>query len=104
MYRDKQLTAISEFQEGGAMITQKEYKKYPEEYWIGKKVRTLLDIENGYITIPKGFILRIDRKYQGFSLSAIDVCPHCGIGRKISISRVKPYHLELIEDKITEVI
>ena len=84
------------------MITQKDYKKYTEKYWIGKKVRTLIDIENGSVTIPKGFILMISDKNKGFSLTAIEVCPHCKIGRKLNITRVDPSELELVEDKPKE--
>lgn len=78
------------------MITNKEYKQHPESYWKDKEVVTLNDIQNGWYLIPKGTKLRIHRKYQGFSLEGLDVCPHCKIGIKISISRVNPNGLTLL--------
>ena len=71
------------------MITQEEYKKYPETYWKGITVITLREIKNGWYDIPPGTKLKITRKYKGFSLDGLEVCEHCKIGRVISISRVE---------------
>lgn len=81
------------------MITNKEYFNKPESFWMDKKVRTLKDMRNGWFEIPKGTILKITRKYQGFSLEGIEVCPHCKIGKRLSISRVEGINLELLEDQ-----
>ena len=78
------------------MVTWKEYKQKPESYWKGKKIRTLIKMENGNIVIPQGTILIIDRKYKGFTLTGIKDCPHCGIGRKLYISRVTPIEVEMV--------
>lgn len=78
------------------MITQREYKKYPETHWKGLKVRTLSKMQNGSYVIPAGTILVIKRKYKGFSLEGLEVCEHCKIGMRIFIGRVEPYELELI--------
>jgi len=80
------------------MITWKEYKRKPERFWKGRKVRTLLDISNHWFVIPKGYVLKITRKYQGFDLEGIETCPHCNIGKRIDISRVPPTELELVVD------
>lgn len=80
------------------MVTEKEYKKNPESYWRGKKVKTLCKLNNGYYEIPKGTILEIERKYQGFSLRGIEVCSHCEIGRKVHISRVNYFDVILEEN------
>jgi len=79
-------------------ITWTEYKKRPKRYWKGRHVKTLLVIGNGYCEIPKGTILQITRKYQGFDLKAVQECSHCGIGKKLSISRVDPTDLELCDE------
>ncbi len=78
------------------MITWEDYKKRSMKFWEGKKVRTLLVIENGWCVIPVGTIFEITDKYSGFSLKKVDTCPHCKIGRKTSISRVDPTDLELV--------
>jgi len=77
------------------MITQKEWKKKPLSYWKGKKVRTLREMENGNFKIPIGTILEIKDKYCGVELKGLEVCSHCEIGRKISISKVEPTALML---------
>ena len=77
------------------MITWKDYRKHNEDYWKGKKVITLREMKNGWFVIPMGTILKIDRKYCGFSLEGLEVCKHCKIGRRISIGRVEPTALRL---------
>lgn len=77
-------------------ITQAEYKKNPERFWKGRKVKTLQELSSGYWGIPEGFVLTITRKYCGFDLEATDECPHCRVGKKLSISRVNPSALELL--------
>lgn len=80
-------------------ITWTEYKKRTEIYWKGKFVKTLFKMGNGYWAIPEGTILRITRKYQGFDLKAVQECTHCGIGKRLSISRVAPTKVELCEEE-----
>jgi len=80
-------------------ITQKEYEKNTEEYWLRKKVMTLRKLENGNIVIPAGTVLTIHRKYKGFTLKAVTDCPHCKIGVKLSITRGRPNLLKLFEEK-----
>lgn len=77
-------------------ITQTEYKKNPERFWKGKKVKTLRSLSSGYWGIPEGFVLVITRKYCGFDLEAENVCPYCRVGKKLSISRVNAGALELL--------
>lgn len=79
------------------MITQAEYKKTPGRLWIGKRVRTREDLRNGNIEIPAGTILIIERKYRGFGLRGVAKCQHCKIGRVISINRVPPESVELLD-------
>lgn len=81
------------------MITQKEYELYTEDYWRGKRVITLKELNNGWFMIPSGTELEITRKYNGFSVEGLDICPHCNIGRKISISRVEPTAFRRAEEK-----
>ncbi len=79
------------------MITWKKYRSVTELNWIGRKVKTLRELQNGNVVIPKGFVLVISRKYSGFGLEAVETCDKCGIGRKINITRVEPVALELVE-------
>jgi len=79
-------------------ITFKLYNLKKTSWWIGKKVRTLKDIQNGRYKIPKGTIFEIEGKYGGFDLRGLEVCPHCNIGLKIYISKVEPTNLELIDE------
>ena len=72
----------------------KTYNKKTEKFFIGKKVRTLVQMQNGLIVIPKGKICKITRKFGGFNLTT-EPCEHCGVG--IRISRVHRRDVELIE-------
>jgi hypothetical protein len=78
-----------------SLITEKDYKKHPLSYWKGRKVKVMDPLENGIITIPVGTILEIVDKFDGFELRGLEVCPHCKIGRKLSISRVRPRNCKL---------
>jgi len=51
-------------------ITEKLYKKMPEEFWLGMRVKLLRELRNGYGTFKKGKLMTIDRKYKGFGLVA----------------------------------
>ena len=79
------------------MITQKEYKKYPFNWWLGRKVITLRELQSRGIVIPEGTVMKITGKYQGFDLEGLEVCEHCKIGRKIYIKRVPPSDLRLLD-------
>lgn len=81
------------------MITKKQYESYPETFWIGKKVKTLKKLQNGWFEIPVGTILVINRKYKGFDLQGLEICPHCNIGKKISISRVQVNDVQLLGEQ-----
>ena len=80
------------------MITAKEYRKKTEKEWRDTKVRTLRRLQNGWVIIPKGTILKINSKYLGFGLEGVEECPHCNIGKRLSISRVGPEDLEVVEE------
>ena len=76
------------------MISEKSYKKLTAKFWIGKKVRTLVDLSNGWCSIAKGTILEITGKGGGFSLKS-SPCHSCKV--RISIAKVQPYDVEQIE-------
>jgi len=78
------------------MISEKEYKKYPESHWVGKAVRLLQKTQNGYWIFPQGYVMKITRKYMGFDLESADICPTCGVGHRQTISRIPPNKIELI--------
>ena len=75
------------------MITENEYNRNTAKYWIGKKVKVLVELQNNVIAISPGAIMEITGKRGGFSLRG-EKCPHCGI-RPI-ISQVEPRKLMLL--------
>ena len=79
------------------MISQSAYKKGPEVYWIGKRVRARHDLHNEHFIAPAGTEFVIVRKYKGFRLIKADPCTCCGL--RGAISEVRPELLDLIDDK-----
>ncbi len=51
-------------------LTEKLYKKMPEEFWLGMRVRVIKEIKNGHSTFPIGTEMTIQRKWRGFGLVA----------------------------------
>jgi len=76
------------------MISERDYVKNTDVFWTGKKVRTLRDMSNGWLTIKAGTICIIKRKFAGFALET-ERCLTCGVA--IKISRVQPCDVELVE-------
>ncbi len=83
------------------MITKNEYERTTEQKWSGVKVRTLRELQNGTVMIPKGTICTIKRKQAGFTLIT-EACQTCGVS--VYITRVPHYDLEKVDSKNTEVI
>lgn len=73
----------------------REYNAYTSTEWAGVKVEAVTPLRNGYITIPVGTILTIERKRAGFSLNAPQ-CQCCGVAPHIS--SVEPRHLRVVEE------
>ncbi len=69
------------------------YEKHTEKWFMGKKVRTLIQMQNGLMIIPEGAICTITRKFGGFNLKS-DPCEYCGV--RIRITKVHRRDLELI--------
>lgn len=80
-------------------MDSKVYRRYTDEYFKGRKVRTLCGLHNGWINIPPDTVCIISRKYMGFSLET-EPCPHCGV--KVFITRVSCKDVELVEEVITK--
>ena len=57
------------------MITKAEYRKFPNDFWVGKKVVTLRQMRCENITIPEGAILTIVAKHNGFVLNGLSSRP-----------------------------
>ena len=74
------------------MVSRKEYEKRTEAQWKGVKVRTLCDMHNGIINIPKGTVCQIYGKSGGFSLET-EPCKRCGVS--IFIKKVAPRYVEV---------
>lgn len=75
------------------------YRKLPENFFRGKKVILLNDIQNRRMAIPKGTIATITRKRGGFDLKA-EACKCCGVS--ILISRAMPEDVDLYEEVADE--
>lgn len=73
------------------MITQGEYDRVPERDWIGKAVRSLRPMKNGWAELPAGTLFTIRGKHGGFELVS-EPCPCCGI--KVHMSKVRCDSLE----------
>lgn len=71
----------------------KTYRKFTIHELVGRRVRTLTDLANGYVHIPAGSVLTILSKRSGLELIG-DRCPTCGILPQIS--RVDPRDVELL--------
>jgi len=69
------------------------YRGHTEKWFMGKKVRTLIQMQNGLMVIPEGATCVITRKFGGFNLKS-DPCEHCGV--RIMISRVHRRDVELV--------
>lgn len=76
------------------MITAREYRRFSEPDWLNVRVRSLVEIRNGYGSLPAGTEYIITRKYRGFELQS-EPCPCCGI--KVFVNRVSPNSLERIK-------
>lgn len=51
------------------MISQQEYERRPESWWINRRVRADVDITTkGGVVFRKGRIAKITRKYGGFAI------------------------------------
>lgn len=76
------------------MITKSEYNKHNNVYWTGRKVTTLVDLENSLIKIKAGSILTIADKRSGFTLES-EKCPSCSVS--VFIRKVLPQKLKLLD-------
>lgn len=72
----------------------KTYKKHTEKFFIDKKVITGIKMQNGNMTIPKGSICKITRKFKGFSLESLP-CEKCGV--RIRITQVSHIDVDLLD-------
>jgi len=75
-------------------MDRKTYERTLEKEMVGRKVRTLVALRNGYCHIPPGAIATVKRKFKGLELLS-DPCSACGV--RISISRVGPRDVEFID-------
>lgn len=74
-------------------MNAKTYKNKTEKFFVGKKVRTLIRMQNGLMVIPEGTFCTITRKFGGFNLKS-EPCETCGV--QIRISRVHRRDVELV--------
>jgi hypothetical protein len=65
--------------------------------WKGLKVKTLVPLQNGAITIERGTILTVVENHNGLKLHK-DPCPHCGVG--VFITKVPEYDVVIVEEDV----
>ncbi len=63
--------------------------------WVGKRVKTVREMSNGWCTIASGTICTVDSVSGGTGLSLVsDPCSCCGV--KVRISRIHATDVEVI--------
>jgi len=75
-------------------VTAAEYKRRTEKQWRGTQVRLMREIRNGRTVIPRGKILKITGKFDGFTLEG-NACTECGV--TVLIARVNPDDVEVVQ-------
>ena len=78
------------------MVSVAEYNRIPDREWRGVKVRSLVDMSNGWFTAPAGTLFEIIGKQGGFALKAADNCHCCGL--RGHINKVRPGNVERAVD------
>lgn len=61
--------------------------------WIGRDVRTLVPLSNGWMQMPAGIKCRVTYSRGGLTLRA-EPCKHCGVS--VRIGRVSEADVELL--------
>lgn len=78
------------------MMDKKTYDLIREREFIGRKVKTLVELNNGWCRIAPGTIATVQRKYNGLGLMT-EPCPTCGV--RIHISRVRPREVDFVDQE-----
>ncbi len=74
----------------------KTYKKTLERDLVGRLVRTLKPMKNGFVNIPSGTLCTITRKWSGLKLET-QACLHCGVS--VYITKVDPNKVVLLSEE-----
>ena len=61
-------------------------------YPVGSVVRNVMPVVTGLGTFPSGMQWRVEKRFRGYELTALEACPHCGVRPRAS--RVEQYQLE----------
>lgn len=75
------------------MITQTLYKNLTAKEWSGRRVRSLVELRNGWATLPAGTEFTVVNKFKGLEIRS-DPCAHCGV--QVGITKVHYGRLELL--------
>ena len=70
------------------------YKGKSDKWFVGRRVRTLIEIMTVGVVVPAGTVALVVRKHWGLTLR-FDPCNHCGIA--IVAERVQPEDVQLID-------
>lgn len=71
------------------------YSRQNEKWWIGKRVRCLEELKNGWFTAPVGTEFVVTAKQAGLHLVRVEKCACCGL--RGHVSKVRPEVLELLD-------
>ena len=75
-------------------MDKKTYDKIRDREFCGRKVKTLVELSNGWCRIAPGTIATVQRKFNGLSLMT-EPCPSCGV--KIAITHVPPRDVDFVD-------
>lgn len=75
-------------------MDRKTYEKITDREFRGRKVKTLVELSNGWCRIPPGTVCTVTKKYDGFDLLG-DPCITCGV--KVAISHVPPRDVDFVD-------
>lgn len=75
-------------------MDKKTYDQIRDREFRGRKVKTLVELSNGWCRIAPGTVATIQKKYNGLDLMT-DPCQTCGV--KVVISHVQPRDVDLVD-------
>lgn len=75
-------------------MDKKTYETTRDREFRGRKVRTLIELSNGWCRIPPGTVATVEKKSNGLSLFS-NPCPSCGV--RIAISHVSHRDVDFVD-------
>lgn len=75
-------------------MDKKTYDQIRDREFRGRKVKTLVELSNGWCRIAPGTIAMVNKKFNGLSLMT-EPCPTCGV--KVAITHVQPRDIDFVD-------